>query len=274
MGIVTLEQSSVEKLRREFSNLLTSSGVQEMKWQKVRNARGRFAATKLFDSALEAARGGKFRVDVLIWDTHDERHAITGRDDTENLHRMYYHLLKNVLTYRWPSTGVWHLWPDENTAIDWDSVGDILTNASSRTEIVKDLFSASSLKVRLRRDFRIERIIPSRSDEEPMVQLADLFVGIGVYSRGNFDVYREWLRRNDPNNSLFPTDSQPLPRTDHERCRVLSDFEMALRKNKHSVSLRSSKGLRTRNPEERINFWWYIPQHLKDKAPTRRKRDS
>lgn len=62
-----------------------------------------------------------------------------------------------------------------------------------------------------------------------------------------------------------------MGKSDRERCIVLNEFEVALSKNKLSVSLRSSKGLRTRNPAERMNFWWYEPQHSKDKAPIRKK---
>jgi len=274
LGLVTLETSYEQTVRRKLSELLESSGIQEVKWQKVRNARGRFGASKLFDYALDAARARKFRVDVLIWDTHDQRHAITGPDDRENLHRMYYHLFRNVMKYRWPDNAVWHLYPDENNAMDWDSVTKILGNASSRTEIVDDLFSNRTLKARLKRDFRIERIIPCSSAEEPLVQLADLFVGLGVYSRACFDVFNRWLLANGPNNTLFPLSESEdgLGKSDNERCRVLNEFEKALRKNKHSVSLRKSKGLRTRNPEERVNFWWYEPQHSKDKAPVRSAR--
>jgi hypothetical protein len=276
LGLLTLENSNLESTKTGVADLLKSSGVHEIKWQKVRNARGRFAALKLFEYALDAIRTGWFRVDVLTWDVQDQRHSITGRDDIANLHRMYYHLFRNVLKNRWPDDAVWHLYPDENNAMDWDSVGEILGNASTRREVIGDLFSKRSFKASLKRDFRIEQIIPSQSHMEPLVQLADLFVGIGVYSRASFDVFNEWCHVNPSTETLFPlsvTDGSAIVRTDNERCTVLREFEGTSRRHRLNVSLRASKGLRSRNPAERINFWWYEPQHSKDKAPVK-TRDS
>jgi hypothetical protein len=274
LGLLTLESCRLKDTKARVAELIRESGVQEIKWQKVRDARGRFSALKLFEYALGAIRGGHFRIDVMTWDIRDQRHAIARRDDTQNLHRMYYHLFRNVMKVRWPNEAVWHLYPDENNAIDWNSVTEILSHASTRTESVNDLFSPSSLKVRLKRDFKIQQIIPTQSHLEPLVQLADLFVGIGVYSRRSFDVFREWCLVNDSEQSLFPlqaTGNSVIGKSDCERCTVLNEFETALSKNRFKVSLRSSKGLRTRDPAERINFWWYEPQHSKDKAPIRKK---
>lgn len=183
LGLLTIQNTNLDRTRARLIDLLTGSAIREIKWQKVRDARGRFAALKLFHYALSAIRNGELRIDVMTWDIQDQRHAIPRRDDTQNLHRMYYHLFRNVMKVRWPDEAIWQLYPDENTAIDWNSVTEILSNASTRTESVDDLFSPSPLKIRLKRDFRIQRIIPTQSHLEPFVQLADLFVGIGVYSR-------------------------------------------------------------------------------------------
>lgn len=276
LGLLTLENSNLESAKMRVADLLKDSGVQEIKWQKVRDARGRFAALKLFEYALEAIRTGQLRVDVLTWDVYDQRHSIVGRDDTENLHRMYYHLFRNVMKNRWPDYAVWHLYPDENNAMDWESVGEILGNASTRREIVGDLFSKRSFKASLKRDFRIEQIIPSQSHLEPLVQLADLFVGIGVYSRTRFHIFNEWCLVKTCTETLFPlsvTDGSEIVKADNERCTVLREFEDRASRHKLNVSLRSSKGLRSRNPAERMNFWWYEPQHSKDRAPIK-TRDS
>ena len=275
LGLVTLNNSNLECTRADVADLVKDSGTEEIKWRKVKNARGRFAAIKLFDYALDAIRRGQFRIDVLTWDVYDHRHSVIGRDDMKNLHRMYYHLFRNVMKNRWPVDAVWHLYPDENNAMDWDSVGEILSNASTRMEIIDDLFSKGALKLSLKRDFRIEQIVPRQSHLEPLVQLADLFVGIGVYSRTSFGVFKEWNLAESSSETLFAlseSDGSEIGGSDNERCSVLRKFEDTLRRHKLSVSLRSSKGLRTRNPTERLNFWWYEPQHEKDKAPTRTKR--
>jgi hypothetical protein len=38
------------------------------------------------------------------------------------------------------------------------------------------------------------------------------------------------------------------------------------------VSLKTHGGLRTLQPANRINFWWYEPQSPEDKAPTKTRR--
>jgi hypothetical protein len=75
---------------------------------------------------------------------------------------------------------------------------------------------------------------------------------------------------------LFPlsvTDGSEIVKADNERCTVLREFEDRASRHKLNVSLRSSRGLRSRNPAERMNFWWYEPQHSKDRAPIK-TRDS
>ncbi|MBC7249932.1 MAG: DUF3800 domain-containing protein, partial [Anaerolineae bacterium] len=128
IAMVTLEADSSEPFSRSVRRLLDESEVKEFKWQKLRQARERFAAQKLVDFVIEKALLGILRVDVLTWDTEDSRHKIQGRDDIANLQRMYYHLFKDALK-RWPGDSTWRLYPDENSALDWETVRDYLDMA-------------------------------------------------------------------------------------------------------------------------------------------------
>ena len=212
------------------------------------------------------------RVDVLTWDTEEHRHKVIGRDDIANLERMYYHVFKNVLRERWPDGSPWKLCPDEHTALDWSSVEDYLVIAGSETEIHKGLFTKGGFRLRLREEFRIEEIAPCKSSDEPLVQAADLFVGLAVYSYEKYDAYEEWLRTTTPQAGLFPPDSDQvvaLSRSDQERCRVLKEFDANCKRLKLGVSLKTNRGLRTFKPVNPINFWLYEVQHEDDKAPVK-----
>ena len=67
--------------------------VRTVEWKFVTgDARVQRAAEQYVDVGVTCAHQGEIRVDVLTWDTYDSRHAVPGRDDTENLARMYYHL--------------------------------------------------------------------------------------------------------------------------------------------------------------------------------------
>ena len=97
VAVVSLETDRNETLCNCFSHIVREAGVSEFKWSKLAQARERFAAQHLLNAVVRKALDGHLRVDVLIWDTHDSRHAIPGRDDIANLQRMYYHLFRTLI---------------------------------------------------------------------------------------------------------------------------------------------------------------------------------
>jgi len=208
---------------------------------------------------------------VLVWDIQDSRHAIVGRNDIANLQRMYYHLFRNVLRARWPNEAIWRLHPDEHTAIDWETIEDYLGAVSMRIEAERSLLTGGKFRLRIRQEFGIDDITPSKSRERPLLQLADLFAGLAVFSREKFNEYQVWLRSASGQTLLFEDEtlaSDPSRRT-RERFRVLKILDEECKRRKLGVSLKTRCGLWTPNPENPINFWMYEPQHDEDKAPTR-----
>jgi len=277
VSLVSLRLQDAGRLRRELERLLQESDISEFRWKKVGNAKYRFAAIKMQGYGVEKATKGLLRVDVLTWDTEDTRHKLPGRDDIENLQRMYYHLFKNVLRDRWPDGSVWRLRPDENTALRWDTMEDFLDMASSRLDTRRDLFTAGKFRLRLKQEFSIEQIVPCKSHEEPLVQLADLFAGLAVYSRTSYDCYKAWQSGSTPQLPLFEEEGEESvqpSRSDQERCQVLDKFDALCKRRKLGVSLKTYRGLRTRDPKNPVNFWWYEPQCEEDKAPVRSARRS
>lgn len=275
LGLVTVPLDDLHELNRELNSLLEESGIQkEFKWKNLRQARERFAAQKMCDFTIKHAIARRLRVDVLIWDIQDSRHNIPRRDDIANLQRMYYHLFRNVLRARWPNEAVWRLHPDDHTAMNWDTVEDHLTNVEERWEMERSLLTEGKLHIRLRREFSLEEIRPVSSQEQPLLQLADLFAGMAVFSRDQFDAYQKWLAAKEPQSQLFDdgNEAPETSRSESERFAVLRYFDDKCKSCKLGVSLSSKRGLWTPKPENPLNFWIYEAQHPEDKAPTKLSR--
>jgi hypothetical protein len=210
-------------------------------------------------------------VDVMEGDIEDSRHQVRRRDDIANLQRMYFHLFRYVLRAQWPDGSVWQLFPDEHTAMDWATVQDFLDFASTEVEIRRDLLTGGKYELRLREEFSIVQIQPVSSANYALIQLADLFAGMCVFSRESYGKYEAWVASQTP--MLFQyEDRVSLNASDRERCTVIRAFDDSCKSCKLGVSLRTNRGLRTHDPRNPLNFWWYIPQHPMDKAPTKAQR--
>jgi hypothetical protein len=274
LGLVTLRDSDLSVLNAELKSLLAESDVKELKWSNVREAKHRFAALKFCEFAIKRANAGQVRVDVLTWDIEDSRHKVMRRDDIANLQRMYYHLMKYVLRERWPDGSIWTLHPDENTAMDWASVQYHLIGPSASVVPIRDISTENKLPLWLKVEFKIEHIQPLRSHDAPFIQLADLFAGLSVFSREDYERFRQWKTERDPQRRLVGGESGPTKITgsDRERFTVLDKLDELCKKGRLGVSLKTHGGLRTLQPANRINFWWYEPQSPEDKAPTKTRR--
>ncbi len=272
VAVVTFESANKERFSNSFRQILDSSQVSEFKWNKLRQARERFAAIKLIDEVISLARRKLLRIDVLIWDTQDSRHQVEGRDDVANLQRMYYHLFKNVLKTRWPAQSTWHLFPDENSALNWQSVQDFLDTARLSSQTSNSLFDYEPFNNRLSIDFQIIGITEISSEKEVICQVADLFAGIGAYSHSSFPKYLEWKERENVQMRLFPktpAENQKFTNSEKERFIIMKHLDDSCKKNRFRVSLINRKGFKTFDPCFPINFWMYEPQNTKDKAPTK-----
>lgn len=271
LGLVTTPLGVALELEEKLRGILEKSGVPEFKWKKLDGAKERFAAIAMCDFAVNVACQGVLRVDVLVWDILDRRHSVRGRDDIANLQRMYYHLFRNVLRVRWPNDAVWRLHPDEHTAMDWDTIKDCLESVSEGIEVEHSLLTKGKIYIIFRRDFGLEEICPVSSKYHPLLQLADLFAGMAVFSREKFEAYQAWLHKNNAQAQLFHCNDSPVSfsRREHERFQVLHAFDRMCKNRKLGVSLTTNRGLRTPNPKNPLNFWLYEVQHPWDKAPTR-----
>ncbi|MCS6885517.1 MAG: DUF3800 domain-containing protein [Blastocatellia bacterium] len=274
IGLVTAPLEYITPLNDKLKELLRSSNLKEFKWANLDRTRTKecCAAQKLCRFAIEKALQQLLRVDILIWDIEDSRHKLIGRDNIANLQRMYYHLFRNVLRLRWPDYAVWRLHPDEHTALNWKTVQDYLELVSTRVEPDPSLFPDDISQMRLLTEFSVKEILSVVSSEHPLLQLADLFAGLAVFSWEKSSEYKRWLSSSSKQILLLNEQTEPmeLSQRTEARFRVLRQFDELCKQRKLSVSLQSSKGLRTFNPEKPINFWMYEPQHPEDKAPVRK----
>jgi len=271
LALITMRIEDSTKLSDNLRKIITESGITEFKWVDLRGARFRFAAQKMIDFSIQNSFDKSMRIDILIWDTEDNRHRVQGRDDIANLERMYYHLFKNVMHRRWSRETTWMLNPDKNSAINWEGLLAFLKMANLNETLKKSLKWETFRRYAI--EFGIRRIEPKDSKDEPFIQLADLFAGIAVYSRSKYDYFEKWKDHGTRQTRLFEENPESciiLSKADEERCLILNYFNNNCKRKKLGVSLKMNKGLKTLDPTKPINFWWYEPQHDADKAPLRK----
>ena len=269
VSLVTLPLQEFDSITERLRIILDEFNVSEFKWEGLRDSRRRSAAVKMLDLAVSMAYKAKLRVDVLIWDTYDERHDVIQRDDTQNLVRMYYHLFRNVLRKRWSRNSVWRLYPDEHTAIDWNNLEEILGHVARAIEPVPPMLGTRNPRFDIRYEFNLEDICQVESQEYSLLQLADLFAGLAVFSRDKYCEFKIWCANNPLQATMLPLAETPVTssRPSVERFSVLRTFDTLCKSKRLGVSLRRNRGLHTFDPANPINFWPYIPQHGHDRAP-------
>lgn len=263
IALVTASHQVADSLQTELQKNLTDSGVSELKWTKVSDAKHRFTAKKFLDSSFAFIDKELLRFDILTWDIEDSRHAIQGRDDQENLSIMYWHLLQNVLKKRWPEDLTWDICPENHPAVDWEKLQLHLDRKSTDLLLEPDNPSPDEWDITKRNYFNIVNLSPLGSEDEPLIQLADLLAGLGNYSRSQYDMYLEW---RDHNNKSTPDD---LSNSQQERFNVIRYLKMQCEDRKLQVSLEQNGGLRSYQPSKPVNFWFWRPQHPDDTAPIR-----
>lgn len=255
IALITLRIKDTNLINQELRQLLLESSISELKWSKLRTARERFAALKILNYVVTKASKKTLRVDTLTWYTEDSRHKVQGRSDNRNLRRMYYFLYKDVFCKRWPKSAVWKLCPDENADARFQNIAGYLSE-------IFDYVTGEPIA-----DLIIREVEEVKSHHEPLVQVADLFAGLAVYSRSSYDLFECWLKEDDFGQDVVSVSGMNLSNSDRERCEVLARFNENCKTQKMGVSLKRLRGLRTFNPARPINFWWYEPQTDLDKAP-------
>lgn len=275
IGTVSGGIPALDDLRSVLAKIIKDNGIREIKFANItkRDSRDYNAALAAFTVVITGyCRYNRVRADVMTWDTTDSRHAVPGRNDSDNLGRLYHHLLLNV-TKRW-SEGEWNLIVDKNERIDFTALkGSIncklpLSVSMTLPEIIESTDQLEELEV-------VKTISEIASHEEPLVQLADLFAGISRFSHERGAECCVWLSsKGNPDQPPLPdlvVDGYTEPEfTKATECRfqLIGELNTLCKKYRLGVSLESEKRLWTPNPNNPVNFWHYTPQGGYDKAPT------
>lgn len=269
IALVTFDAKDEINLASELHEIISATGKSEVKWARVGGERERRAALNLFGWAVRHAARKALRVDVLLWDTQDARHAVLARDDALNLEIMYYNLFKNVLSDRWPHAKLWELRPDENVSIAWDNMHRILASGDGAGRRHQYRLTVQPTGCKL--PFEVVGIREQRSSEQPFVQLADIFAGLTVFSWNNYARLQDYRLQEAKHKQLKltgPAEEISLSRRDKERFMLLLDFVSLLKDNGLKIRFGNDGGLRS-FPSETINFWCYERRSQKDRAPVR-----
>ena len=267
IALITMKKGSYKIISNKVSGAILEKGVRkEFKWKKTKYISHKNAAITLIDLALELALNNLIRIDVILWDYQDARHNVANIDNIKNFNIMYYHLLTNTLHKFWPDKSIWVLYPHETTCVDWSNVQSF-SNIKSVKRTEEPLFKLSEVL----KSYHVRQITQVSSEKSPVSQLADLFAGLIPYSRYCYNKY-EAIKIVKEGGALF--ESSEAEGTDLDRCRyeIITQLLRHKKKQRLGIIFESSRGFRSYNPSKDfpLNFWWYEPQHEKDKAPLRR----
>ena len=249
----------------DLTSLITCDSAGEMKWSKVKGSRSLDIkrAKDAINFAISSVSHG-LRVDTIIWDIRDSRHDIVGRDDIANFSRMYFHLHRNLIERRGANTK-WHLRPDQQHSIDWETINQCLNSDGPWERLIQDKLLYEELELLKP---HIQTFSPVESSNTPFVQLADIFAGIASYSCERSTQIKLLLKETQqPNLFDMAKPDVEITRTDRVRFEVIRNFYLQCKQNRLGVSLETNGYLLTHDPQYPINFWHYHPQHSMDKAP-------
>lgn len=262
---LSLPLDSYDEMSTAIRAIVQEHGLHEFKWRKLRNDRHLRCAEQLVNCILDNLYECDIRVDTIMWDTQDSRHTICGRDDLANDQRMLFHLLRNSMKRR-PRGSTWHIRPDARYGIDWATIRECLSAVGRKRELKNTVFG------RFFDDpyFNIESFEERSSDTEVLIQVADLFSGLFVFSCSSYDRYCAWASRKLA--SLFALGGEDkLSTSERFRCELLQLFITKCKQRKLGVSLDRECRLCTYDPQKPMNFWLYQPQGGYDRAPTKER---
>ncbi len=259
----TIVRGAVEPIRE--------SGIE---WKDISGDSTRTnAAVALVTSVISAVTDLKVRIDVLHWSVLDSRHAVSNRDDSENLGMMYYKLILDVArrTTRW----VWHIHLDAGSNFSSYRLHKYLSgrDIGSLSSRYPTIFAGGGI-LSPSLGLTIEKIDENSSGSEALGWVSDIFAGLAHFSRSNPRAVRHVLSEPDGarrKQVCLDGFSLDLTRGEKGKARVLASLRRVSRERSLGVSLGSKRMLWTPNPSQPINFWPYEAQHPDDKAPQRNR---
>lgn len=221
------------------------------------------ALEKFLKGIFNYMDNGFIHIHTIIWDIKDSRHDFVGRDDMENLSFMYYKLIKSFAEDKLKEGDILTIFPDRNNYLKWNKIEEILPNDGVYNTEEHSFYTLHKSKV---------FINESNTNENPLIQIADIFAGMARTSYIDYEKYEKWLNKSQqsliPNEILY--DANISVKEEH-RFKIYKFIDIYSKHKSWTVSLKSNKGFSTFNKLKPLNFWFYRPQHEEDKAPLKNK---
>jgi len=154
IGVISGITASLSKLRNDMQEILNDLRMSEIKFSNINKLDSREfeAAQRFFTKSINNyIKSHSVRADILTWYTADSRHSTPGRDDIENLGRMYYHLLRNIAG-KW-NIASWYIYIDKNEQVDFAVLKECLNSKIDQIdtgqfpEIIESLKQLKELEV-------------------------------------------------------------------------------------------------------------------------------
>ena len=239
--MIVISYDYYQKVNDKLNEILEKYNItpKKFKWNKF-NSMDKVNALKEFLNYLfKLMSDDLVFIHTIIWDIKDSRHEILGRDDNKNLSLMYYKLIKNLIEDILPNDGVYNI-----KKLSFCTVG------------YSKVF-----------------IEESNTNENVLIQIADIFAGLARTSYDDYSNYIKWL--NQTQQSLFPNENPckiDISCKDNHRFKIYKFVNDYCKRKLWTVSLKTNKGFSTFDKNKPLNFWFYKPQSEEDKAPLKNSR--
>ena len=204
----------------------------------------------------------------------DSRHNVRGRDIIKCHSHMYYKTILHASNcFNAKSISIF---PDRGCSFDWADLELIITRTPAARLTRRDKHqSTDSISNFLAAPFiPVNRVEEIDDEDNPLIQLADHFAGLGVFSRGKHEFFGRWFKPLTRTETLFaglrPPDN--LPRSFVPRFRLIKNIYEVCNNNGVIISLKTNNYLRTYDPNVKLNFWHYVPAGPDDKGPIKNKK--
>jgi hypothetical protein len=268
IAVISGPKSITTTLDDELKAILHKYNQKEIKFAGVGGNFEFMNATKeCISLGIDYCRHDKIKIYVLVWDKHDSRHDIQGRDDIENLKYMYYKILKETKS-DWIGVENWEFFPDELTSVNW---GKEIVPFIERTNLDKKRNNDEETLFGVLKNFRfpaVRKCSELESCEYPILQLADLFAGLTRLSFEKSEKFCCWYDNEINGSSLF---NEPilLSKSEIAKFQVMHHFKKLCDHYSMGLNLSDDKHFKVFNKRCGLWIWFYEPQGDYDKAPTK-----
>lgn len=173
IALIEIHEDYIWHIERKLIDILEkyNTKITSFKWKEIKNNNKTNALKELLEFLFPLMEERIVKIEVLNWNIYDKRHNIVGRDDSKNLSFMYNKLIKDFAQRHLKENDKLFIFSDQNSAIDWKKLEDILAYQGIYIEkyLTKFNISLGLQKVSIQE---------SSTTENPIIQIADIFAGM------------------------------------------------------------------------------------------------